>query len=226
MTGNSTSTILVIGATGGIGSEIARTFATHGWEVRALARNPAKAAKQFAHLGVSRWIKGDAMKPKDGQKAAEGVEAIFHGANPPGYKKWREWAIPMLANAIKAAKTHNARLLFPGNVYNFGPNAWPLLSETSPQNPLTKKGAIRVEMEQMVADAGVKSLIVRAGDFFGPHTPGSWFSNALVKSGKPVTSLTYPGLHNEGHAWAYLPDMAETFFQLMEREAELATQET
>lgn len=218
-------TILVIGATGGVGSEVARIFCQAGWQVRAMARKPKAAAQSFAHLGPIEWVKGDAMKQKDVARAATGAATIFHGANPPGYVKWRERAIPMLANAIKAAEVSGARLLFPGNVYNFGPDAWPLLSETSPQNPKTEKGGIRVEMEQMIAQAKIRSLTVRAGDFFGAHAPGSWLQNAMVKPSKAVTSVTYPGVHNKGHAWAYLPDLAETFAQLMDNEDRLGGQE-
>ena len=219
-------TILVVGATGGVGSEVAKAFCQAGWQVRALARKPKIAMQTFVHLGPVEWVKGDAMKQKDVVRAATGVDAIFHGANPPGYVKWRERAIPMLANAIRAAKVSDARLLFPGNVYNFGPDAWPLLSETSPQNPKTEKGSIRVEMEQMIAQAKIKSLTVRAGDFFGAHAPGSWLQNAMVKPGKAVSAVTYPGVHDKGHAWAYLPDLAETFRQLMDNEARLQDQET
>ncbi len=215
-------TLLVIGATGGIGGEVAKSFARGGWTVRALARKPKQAAKNFGHLGVTDWRKGDALKEKDVLKAAKGADAIFHGANPPGYQKWRERAVPMLANAIAAAKAENVRLLFPGNVYNFGPDAWPLLKEDSPQNPQTNKGGIRVEMEQMLVEAGIRSLTVRAGDFFGAHAPGSWLPNALVKPGKEIRSVVYPGLHDKGHAWAYLPDLADTFRRLMEREDNLA----
>jgi nucleoside-diphosphate-sugar epimerase len=222
MTKSPQNTLLVIGATGGIGSEVAKAFARSGWQVRALARKPKDAAKNFSHLGAVEWRKGDAMKAKDVLKAAEGVDAIFHGANPPGYQKWRERAVPMLANAIAAARAEDARLLFPGNVYNFGPDAWPHLAETSPQNPVTNKGAIRVEMEQMMVDADIKSLTVRAGDFFGAHAPGSWLQNAVVKPGRDIKSVTYPGLHDKGHAWAYLPDLAETFRRLVEEEGRLA----
>jgi nucleoside-diphosphate-sugar epimerase len=222
-------TALVIGATGGIGSEVAKALILHGWRVRALSRDPAKAAKDFAHLGPIEWVTGDAMKQADVVGAARGTLLIFHGANPPRYRNWRALAIPMLASAIAAAKASGARLIFPGSVYNFGPNAWPLIDERSPQQPQTRKGRIRVEMEQMLAqaaDRGARSLVVRAGDFFGAHGPSSWFARVMVRPGQAVRSVIYPGKRDVGHAWAYLPDLSETIARLAEIEAELPAFDT
>jgi hypothetical protein len=67
----------------------------------------------------------------------------------------------------------------------------------------------------------VRSLVVRAGDFFGPSAGNNWFSQGLIKPGKPVTSISYPGRRGLGHAWAYLPDLAETMAQLVERDSKL-----
>ena len=107
-----------------------------------------------------------------------GAQFIFHGAHPANYANWAEWGIPMLAHSIAAAKASGARLILPGNIYNFGPDAGDFVDETAPQHPLTEKGGIRVRMEAMLADAsreGVRSLVVRANDFLGPHSPSSWF---------------------------------------------------
>ncbi len=61
------------------------------------------------------------------------------------------------------------------------------------------------------------ALIARAGDFFGPRARNNWFSQALVRAGKPVTSVTYPGKRGIGHQWAYVPDVAETIVRLLEK---------
>ncbi len=39
---------------------------------------------------------------------------------------------------------------------------------------------------------GARVLIVRAGDFFGPQAGNNWFSQGLVKPGKPVSAVSYP----------------------------------
>ena len=43
----------------------------------------------------------------------------------------------------------------------------------------------------------------------------------MITPKQPVTSITYPGASGIGHDWAYLPDAAETFALLIDREAEL-----
>ncbi len=215
---------LVIGATGGIGAETAKTLSRHGWRVRALTRNVDTARGKGQLSGTVDWVRGDAMDEADVVAAAEGVSLIMHAANPPKYRDWRGLALPMLGNAIAAARSCGARLILPGNIYNFGPDAFPLVTEDAPQNPQTRKGAVRAEMEQMLRTAsldGVRALVVRAGDFFGPHQPASWFKDVMVKPGKPVKTVTYPGVPGVGHAWAYLPDVAETIVQLADIEEQL-----
>jgi nucleoside-diphosphate-sugar epimerase len=222
---------LVIGATGGIGGAVTERLLAGGWRVRALNRDPDRA-RQTAHLQSGdraglEWVRGDAMVEADVVAAAEGVSLVVHGANPAGYRNWAGLQLPMLNAAIAAAKAAGARLVFPGTVYNYGPDAFPNLTEASPQHPLTRKGAIRVQMEAALKAAsdndGLKVLIVRAGDFFGPKTTAnSWMAAGLVKGGKPLTGVTYPGPLGVAHSWAYLPDVAETMVTLAERD-ELAT---
>jgi nucleoside-diphosphate-sugar epimerase len=174
-------------------------------------------------------VEGDAMNAADVMEAAVSADLIVHAVNPPGYRNWRGLALPMLDNTIAAAKANGARIMFPGTVYNYGPDAFPALSEDAPQNPKTRKGRIRVEMEEKLraaSDAGTRVLVVRAGDFFGPQTGNSWLAQGMVKPGKPVTSVTHPGRPGAGHAWAYLPDYAEAVAQLVEQDGGLSPFET
>ncbi|MCS3741447.1 SDR family NAD(P)-dependent oxidoreductase [Rhizobium sp. BK661] len=208
---------LVLGATGGIGGEVARKLAARGWRVRALNRHSARARATVPNF---EWIQGDAMKAADLMRAAQGVSLIIHAVNPPGYRNWEKLVLPMLDNAIAAARSVGARIVLPGTVYNFGPDAFPILREDSPQHPVTKKGAIRVEMERRLEAAsrtGVPVIIVRAGDFFGPGAANSWFSQGMVTPGKPVHTVKNPARRGIGHQWAYLPDVAETMIRLVER---------
>lgn len=213
--------VLVLGATGGIGGEVARQMRAAGWEVCALTRDVEKARRENA--GFS-WIKGDALNRQEVIAAAHGCAVIVHAVNPPGYRNWAELVMPMIDNTVAAAIAEGATIVLPGTVYNFGPDAFPVLHEDSPQHPQTRKGAIRVQLEQRLQQAsrqGARVLIVRAGDFFGARVANNWFAQGLVKPGKPVHALSYPGAPGVAHQWAYLPDVARTVLELIERRASL-----
>jgi nucleoside-diphosphate-sugar epimerase len=215
------NSVVVLGAAGGIGGEVARQFRDAGWEVRALQRRAPQPVEQ--RDGIT-WIRGDALNAQDVMAAAAGCAVIVHAVNPPGYRNWSTLVLPMLDNSIAAACAGGATLVLPGTVYNFGPDALPVLTEASPQHPVTRKGAIRVEMERRLFDAsknGARILIVRAGDFFGPAAGNNWFAQGLVKAGKPVDAVSYPGRRGVGHQWSYLPDVARTMVELLARRESL-----
>jgi len=167
------------------------------------------------------WVRGDALNRDDVMAAARGCSVIVHAVNPPGYRRWAELVLPMLDNTIAAAQREGATIVLPGTVYNYGPDAFPLLREDSPQNPLTRKGAIRVALERRLEAAtasGCRAIVVRAGDFFGPKLGNSWFAQGMIRPGQPVKSVALPAERGVGHQWAYLPDVAETIVALVERE--------
>jgi nucleoside-diphosphate-sugar epimerase len=210
-------TALIIGITGSIGRELSGALLRRGWQVRALHRDPGAAAATFPNS--VQWVKGDAMRSSDVIEAAHGTALIVHAANPPKYRNWRGLALPMLDNTIAAAKTSKARVLLPATIYNFGADAPRVLKESSPQIPTTRKGQVRVEMEVQLQKAslyGVRSIVVRAGDFFGPGAGNSWLTQGMIRTPARVRSVFYPGPPDVGHSWAYLPDLAETMVRLVE----------
>lgn len=213
---NTRETALVLGATGGIGGEVARQLRDAGWQVRALTRQPARAGERD---GIA-WMAGDAMAAADVLAAAQGCAVIVHAVNPPGYRDWSGQVRQMLDNTIAAADAVGALVVLPGTVYNYGPDVFPSVDDDAPQHPLTKKGGLRVQMEaalEAFSRRGGRALIVRAGDFFGPSAGNTWFAQALVKPGRPVTRIANPGRAGVGHQWAYLPDVAATMVALIGR---------
>lgn len=220
-------TALVLGATGGFGGAVANELIRRGWHVRAMHRRPEEMAAANPNSPIE-WIGGDAMEPGDTARAVEGVRVIVHGLNIPNYRDWENTVVPMLDHSIAAARSSGARLIVPGSVYNYGPDAGDLLTESSPQSPVSRKGAIRVAMERSLEQAarqGVRSLIIRSADYFGPQSPSSWLTGGIVTPGKPIRSIRYPGPLDTGHSWAYLPDLAEAAAGLIEIEGELADHE-
>lgn len=202
--------VLVLGARGRFGLAATEAFSSAGWEVKAQSRH-ADAAWPTGVEGIS----CDARDASALKKAACGADVVVNALNPL-YTDWERHAKRLAGNALAAAESSGALLMLPGNIYNFGRLLPSRLNEATPQVPDTSKGRIRIEMEgemRAAADRQVNSVVVRAGDFFGGRGRGSWFDLVIAKS-LPKGIMTYPGPTDTLHAWAYLPDLAETFVRL------------
>lgn len=224
------SLALVVGITGRFGGAAAMALLQRGVRLRAIVRDEKAAQRRLIEQGfrpgMVELVVGNATDPGAMIAAAEGATIVVHGVNPPKYRNWRSKALPMMANAIAAAEVHGARLVFPGNLYVYDQAQAPLVDEIAPQLATTRKGAIRREMELMLRAAGhrgVRTLTIRAGDFFGPGRGDGWFG-AMLKHGKHgVSAIIDPAYQGIGHSWAYAPDLGEAVARLLERDDVLAT---
>lgn len=206
---------LILGATGGIGGAVAKALYAQGWHINALTRDIRKATDFPNYL----WQQGDAMSTEDVLTAAQDADIIFHGVNPPGYRDWDKLVLPMIDATITAARHTGARIVLPANVYNYDPAKTDVITETAPQNAISRKGKIRIALEQRLADAApeVRSLILRSGDFFGPGQVSGWLPEGMMRKG-PTTKRITKLATCHGHSWAYLPDVAEAFAKLLHAE--------
>lgn len=203
---NTGPTAPVIGATGRLGASAVQAFAAAGWRVLAQARRaPASLPAGAAHVAAA--LDDTAALAA----AAKGARVVVYAVNPP-YPQWASSALVLARQGMAAAERLDAAFLLPGNVYNFGERMPALLREDTPQQAATRKGRIRIELEaelQACAERGLRSVVIRAGDFFGAGS-GSWLDLLIAKDlrrGK----LVYPGPLDQPHAWAYLPDLAQAF---------------
>lgn len=190
-------TVLILGGSGKIGQNATSAFKKAGWTVQVFDR-----------------------KSDDMTTAAQGVDVIVNGLNPPNYHNWAETIPAITKQVIEAAKASGATVIIPGNVYNFGdiPGVW---SENTPQNPTSVKGRIRVDMENAYRASGVQTIILRAGNFIDPTRDDDIMSMLYyrtIKKGK----LTSAGNPDAMQAMCYLPDWGKAAVQLAEKRTELA----
>jgi nucleoside-diphosphate-sugar epimerase len=190
--------VLVLGASGLFGSHAAKAFAAKGWEVRKYKRGT------------------------DMNRAAEGVDVIVNGLNPPRYHDWDRLIPAITRQVIEAGLSSGATVLVPGNVYVYGREAGPWGPQT-PQIPASRKGAIRVAMEadlRAASERGLQVILLRGGDFLAPEVDQSfWNMVTLEKLDKgKITIMTRPEVIR---AYAYLPDMARIAVALAEKRADL-----
>lgn len=183
------NTVLVLGASGKIGTHAAEAFERAGWAVRRYDRR-----------------QGDMVS------AAAGASVIVNGLNPPRYHDWPR-SIPVITRqVIEAAQASGAMVIVPGNVYNFGDRGgeW---SESTPHAATTRKGVIRRQMEESYRASGVQTVILRAGNFIDPCRNGDVMSLLLMRNiakGK----LTCAGDPHAMQAYCYVPDWARAAVEL------------
>ena len=212
--------ILVMGAAGRLGFVAAEAFRHAGWTVKGLVRPGRSKA-------VPRRVEPvEAVTRDEAVQAGHGCDVVLNALNP-AITLWHKNALSLAYGAIAVAEANGATLLFPGSVWNYGRGMPPLLDENTPMQPTTRKGAMRVEIEQRIKEAtdrGMRAIMLRAGDFYGGGR-GSWFDLVICKE-LERQRLTYPGPLNVMHTWAYLPDFARAMVALAEKRADFAPFET
>ncbi len=220
MSTRNTSTVLILGSRGRLGTALVHAFHAHGWTVIQQVRN--RRADDGDDVVDANATNAEAVLAALRRRHAGVVDVVINACNPV-YTRWAMEALPLNAASITIACALNATLIFPGNVYNFGADMGESLIHDTEQRAQTRKGLIRIAMEQQLANAaasGLQTIIIRAGDYFG-CTDGSWFDLVIAKNlhrGK----ITSPGSLNVSHPWAYVPDLAETFVNVAEARSRLA----
>lgn len=210
------NTVLILGARGRFGLAAVRAFADAGWRVLAQVRPDAALPEEGNLNGAVQWLALDLGNHAGIAAAARGASVVVHALNPAYTNRaWQEQALPMLDVSIELARTLGATVMLPGNVYNFGQGMPGLLREDTPQLAVTVKGTVRIAMEQRLLQSGIRTVVIRAGDFFGSGK-GTWFDQSIVKDIQKGV-FTYPGGSNVPTAWAYLPDLAQTFVAAAQR---------
>lgn len=193
-----TKTVLILGGSGKIGSHSAEAFWNAGWTVRQYDR-----------------------ATNDMTTAAMGADVIINGLNPANYANWAVNIPAITEQVIAAAKASGTTVIIPGNIYNFG-NQRGELNEATLHRPNTRKGRIRVEMEQAYRDAGIQAIILRAGNFIDPDHNGDVMSQLILREAKK-RKIAYSGTPETMQAYAYVPDWARAAVALAEECDTLAT---
>lgn len=155
--------LAVLGAGGGLGRNVVDAALAAGHDVVALVRDPKRAELP---PGVTTAI-GDATAVDDVARAIDGTAAAMFCVNPP-FKSWLTAFPPLLDTAIEAARRTGTRLVFPANVWVFGPGRGDLVDESRAPSPTSKRGTLRAAMERKLREAGIHYAIVRLPEFYGP----------------------------------------------------------
>ncbi|HEY0464620.1 MAG TPA: NAD-dependent epimerase/dehydratase family protein [Polyangiaceae bacterium] len=130
--------ILITGATGKVGSRLAKQLAQRGNDVRALVRDATRAASLHAQ-GIELAL-GDLLDLESLAAAVRGVDAVLHcaaffrGATAEQAQAVNDLGTQHLANAARSASVK--RFVFTSTGLVYGPNGGHLANEDHPCEPL------------------------------------------------------------------------------------------
>lgn len=203
-----TETHVVFGAAGGLGSAIVRRLVAEGEPVRAVVRDVEEAREVLPPSAVI--VEGDATLPDSVNRACRNATVIHHCVNVR-YSQWAKLMPGITENILAGARAVEARLVFPGNVYVYGPLQRIPAREDHPLAATTRKGLLRIAMERSLMDAHrwghVRVVIPRFPDFYGPFVANPLvrpiFESALL--GKQAA---WPGKLDVPHDLVYIDDAA------------------
>jgi len=219
--------ILLTGATGYLGSQIAQEIIAHKLPLRVLVREPARLAFELSAAGCE-VVPGDFTNLAVLQKACEGAEALIHTAAL--VKMWvrdrREfWRINVAGfeNLLQtAANSGIQRIIYTSSFIALGPSDYASADET-----LVHHGPYSNEYEKTKAQA-LSWLRAQKGKYPvitllpgviygpGPKTEGNLVGGMVDQylAGK------FPGVLGDGNqrwSFAYMPDVVAAHLTALEK---------
>jgi nucleoside-diphosphate-sugar epimerase len=126
----------------------------------------------------------------------------------------------MNRSIVEATAAARAKLVVADNLYMYGPIDGPL-TEESPLDPASKKGAVRKRLaDDLLAahrDGRLRVTISRASDYFGPRATDSSIGERLFEAAIDGKRVPWLGSLDVAHTVSYTPDMGRAIATLGER---------
>ncbi len=199
----------ILGGGGAIGVPLAKNLnETHHKRVRIVGRRPEKVNADD-EVFVADLLDAEAV-----HNAVAGSAVVYLCAGLPYQTKFwqREWP-RLMRNVIHACKAHQTKLVFVDNVYMYAPEALPHMTEQSAIGPVSKKGAVRKALIDMlmaeVATGELQALVARSADFYGPDIRNSVLLELVYNNLKKGKTALWQCDARKTHSFTYTPDAAK-----------------
>lgn len=207
---------LVLGATGGIGYALVRELVERDIEVVAFSRRKERLDTLYRHEPKVTIFVGEALVEKDVLEASVGVDVIFHAVSFP-YQEWRDKHPLCIEIIVRAAEINQAKIALVDNIYAYGRQPGIKVNEETRKEPQTKKGKIRLAMENRLKRSNVPWLIVHLPDLYGPNAENTILYETLKKAVVNKTA-NYVGNIRVAREFIFTLDGAKAMVELATRE--------
>jgi dihydroflavonol-4-reductase len=215
---SSSGRVLITGASGFVGSAVAKALASAGFSVRALVR-PTSPRAHLTGWDVE-FVEGDLREPESVRRAMTGTDYLFHVA--ADYRLWaRDPTEIMRANVegtrniMLAAKAANVgRIVYTSSVATLAlrPDGIPI-DETLPLEEMNAIGAYKRSkvaaerlVEQMIAQDNLPAVIVNPSTPIGPRDVRPTPTGRIIVE---AAAGRIPGFVDTGLNLVHVDDVAE-----------------
>ncbi len=208
--------VLVIGATGYIGSAVSEELRNAGHMVTGLARSAAaqEALKARGDLAAEGSLENtEALK-----EAARGADAVVHAASPFGMADAAATEANAVSAILSALKGSNKPFLYTSGVWVFGDTRGRMVGEMGPLRPPALV-AWRPAVEQQVLggkEIGVAAMVFRPGMVFGRR--GGVLAG-FFKQGRQDGVVRYVGTGENHWSAVHADDLAQLYRRALEEPA-------
>ncbi len=201
----------VIVGTGPLGQAVKNLLVTQGVAVRMVSRSTRARSD-----GSVQYVAGDASDANAATQFCGGASVVYNCAQPP-YTQWSSLFPPIQTALLDATAAAGAIFVSAENTYMYGA-ATGDMTESMPYAPNSRKGVVRAQLAEQVADAHasgkVRTTAGRAADFYGPGVVMSSLGERFIKpiiAGKDVAVLGDPDLP---HTYTFIEDFAHALVTL------------
>jgi nucleoside-diphosphate-sugar epimerase len=199
---------IILGAGGSFGKVLASELKKYTNAIYLFGRNPMKVNIE------DELIKGNLLNATQTENALENMDVAYLIVGLKyNTKIWeRDWLI-IVKNVIEGCRKHNVALVFLDNVYMYDPNNFNNLTEDTPNKIVSRKGAVRVAIANLLIEEIQKRVIniqiVRSADFYGKDVENSMFNEVVVKNILANKKVNWFIDANKKHALTLVDDAAK-----------------
>jgi nucleoside-diphosphate-sugar epimerase len=208
--------IALFGAAGAIGRSLVDALNRRGESYRVVGRDPVRLQKTFGNPAaeIVAWNPDD---PSSVREAARGIETLIYLVGVP-YNHF-EMHPQVMRKTLDGAIAENVRrVLLIATVYPYGTPITAKIAEEHPRNPVTFKGRMRKEQEDLLlsADAAgkIEGVLLRLPDFYGPGVEASFLDGAF-KAAVEGGTANMVGPIDTPHEFVFVPDVGPVALDLV-----------
>jgi nucleoside-diphosphate-sugar epimerase len=166
------------------------------------------------------YVTADVSTLDGARRACHGADVVYHCAQP-AYTRWAHDFPPLNRCLLAALSGTGTKLVFADNLYPYGPISGPI-SEDTPQEPGSRKGAVRLQLARELLEAhragDVRVALGRSSDYYGPGGINSVAGAQLFPAVLRGKDVRWPARTDVPHVLHFLPDTARHLVTLGEHD--------